>query len=304
MFLTYRTYRTVAAGAVALSLLLPGAVTAQQKAEPMASPLKLTAADCKSCHLKNHQEWEQSYHAKSVVSMQAGFKKYITTQEQAKGRPLNRHELMACIGCHAPAMRFASDGDFARLAQLVKTDQTAALAGLNVDCIACHALMGSGHPDQKPADEMAKQVFYGTIKNPVRSVHGNQYAPEMEKSEFCKSCHTYVTPAEMKVNADWDIVCTLTYDAWVAGPHGPRARQADIKQCQTCHMEKSDGKAANVAAAPARKVSGHLFPGWHDAAALQRAAEISLASKPGAKAGTAELVVTVDNKAGHRIPDT
>lgn len=297
---------------IRLAMLLFGlwgwnSVSAQEKAVPMASPLRVTANDCKACHLRNYQEWEQSFHSKTVVAIMAGFKKYITTQEQAKGRPLNRNELMGCLGCHAPAMRFASDDDFARVAQLVKTDQRDALAALNVDCIACHALFGSGHPDAKPPEEMEKQVYYSTIRNPVQTDHGSQYAASMENAAFCKNCHTYMTPADMKVSADWDIVCSLTYDAWAAGPYGPNAPAANRKECQGCHMEKQDGKAAEVEGlqTPTRKVSGHLFPGWHSAAWLQqRTAEISLATKPGATSGTVELVVTINNKAGHRIPDT
>ena len=290
---------------LALSLGARETAWAQQAAAPLASPLRPTASDCKTCHPRNFQEWEQSYHAKSVVAIHAGLKKYITTQEQAKGRPLNRNEVMGCLGCHAPAMRFASDDDFARLVQLVKTDQREALAGLSVDCLACHVLFASGHPETKPPETMDQQVYYGTIQTPVRSTHGSEYAPQMATSEFCKGCHTYVTPADMKIAADWDIVCSLTYDAWAAGPHGPNAPAADRKQCQECHMQKLDGAAAEVAGTtiPTRQVSSHRFPGWHDAAALQQAAELSLAIRPGA-GGSAELVVTIDNKAGHRMPDT
>ena len=228
-----------------VALFLAGFVSlgAQEKAAPMSNPLGITANDCKSCHPSHYQEWEQSFHAKSVVAIHAGFKKYITTQEQAKGRPLNRNELMGCLGCHAPAMRFARDDDFTRVAELVKTDQKEALAGLSVDCVACHALYGSGHPETKPPEGLDRQVFYGTVQDPMRAAHGAQYAPQMGTSEFCKSCHTYVTPADMKVTADWDIVCSLTYDAWADGPVGPKAPAADRKQCQTCHMEKQDGRA-------------------------------------------------------------
>jgi nitrate/TMAO reductase-like tetraheme cytochrome c subunit len=297
-------HRTILLAGMALLLLAFGVVSAQEKVEPMTSPLQLTANDCKSCHPRNYEEWDKSYHSKSVVAMHAGFKKYITTQEQARGRGLNRNELMACMGCHAPAMRFASDEEFARLAHLVKTDQKDALAGLSVDCLACHALYASGHPEVKPPEEMEKQTYYGPLKDAVKTVHGNQYAPEMEKSEFCKGCHTYVTPADMKVESDWDIICSLTYDAWAEGPHGLKAKKADQKQCQSCHMEKKEGKAADVAnvVIPTRQVANHSFPGWHDAANLNAATEISLAAKPAA--GALQVTVTINNKAGHRIPDT
>ncbi|MBI4456299.1 MAG: hypothetical protein HY644_10410 [Acidobacteria bacterium] len=297
---------TVYVAAVVLVPLICNRAWAQGKLGTMASPLKLTAGECKTCHPRYYQEWKQSYHARSVVAMQTGFKKYIITQELAKRRVLNRDELMGCLGCHAPVMRFAADEDLARLVQLVETDQRDALAGLNVDCVACHTLVASNHPEAKSAGKLGRQVYYGTIKNPVSAPHGTQYAAKMEKSEFCKPCHSYVTPADMKVDADWDIVCALTYDAWAAGPYGPKAKKAHLRECQSCHMEKKDGKAAEVASAtiPMRKVSSHLFPGWHDAAVLQRAVEIYVSSKRGTKIGTAELTVTIDNKAGHRFPDT
>lgn len=300
------TDRVVRQAMLLATLLIGSSAGAQQSATPMTSPLGVTANDCRACHLRTYQEWEQSYHAKSLVASHAGFKRYITTQEQAKGRPLNRDELMGCLGCHVPAMRFASDAEMTRLVELVKTDQRDAIAGLNVDCVACHALSGSGHPEVKPPAGMAQQVYYGTIQSPQGATHGTQYAAQMGTSEFCKNCHTYLTPADMKVNADWDIVCTLTYNNWAEGPYGTRAAAADRKQCQSCHMEKQDGKAAEVAGlqTPTRKVSSHLFPGWHNAAALQRATELSLSTRPGAAGGTVEVVVTIDNKAGHRIPDT
>ena len=298
--------RAVGLAVLALGLCSFDTVSAQEKAAPMASPLRPTAADCKACHPRNYQEWEQSFHAKSVVAIHAGFKKYLTTEEQAKGRPLNRNEILGCIGCHAPAMRFASDDDFTRLVQLVKTDQKEALAGLSVDCVACHALVGSGHPETKPPEGMDQQVYYGTIRNPVQTAHKSQYAPQMEKSDFCKNCHTYITPPDLKLTADWDIICTLTYDSWAAGPHGPTAPQADRKECQNCHMEKKDGMAAEGTGvqAPRRSVSSHAFPGWHDAGALARAAELTVATRPGTRSGALDLVVTIENKAGHRFPDT
>jgi cytochrome c553 len=237
--------------------------------------------------------------------MLAGFNRYITTQEQAKGRPLNREELMGCIGCHAPGMRFASDDEFARLASLVKANQRDALVGLSVDCVACHALHGSGHPETRPPDDLGQLVLHGPISNPLRTVHETQFTASMEKSEFCKGCHTYVRPAEMHVNADWDIVCSLTYDAWAAGPYGTNAGAAR-QECQTCHMEKKDGTAAAVPGlqVPTRRISSHLFPGWHNADWMQRAAALSLESRAGASAGAIELTVHIDNKAGHRFPDT
>ena len=290
-----------------LGLLVGSTVSAQQSTTPMTSPLGVTAEDCRTCHLRAYEEWEQSYHAKSLVASHGGLKKYITTEEQVKGRALNRDELMGCLGCHVPAMRFASDAEMNRLVELVKTDQLDALAGLSVDCATCHALHGSGQPEVRPPAAITEHVYYGTITNPVTTAaHGNQYAAQMGTSEFCKACHTYVTPADMKVNATWDIVCSLTYDTWAEGPHGTGVTTTDRQECQNCHMEKMDGMAAENAGVqvPARRVSSHLFPGWHDSGALQRATELSLTTRPGTASGTVELVVTIDNKAGHRIPDT
>ncbi|MBI4444543.1 MAG: hypothetical protein HY645_01435 [Acidobacteria bacterium] len=273
---------------------------------PLMSPLSPSVKTCQTCHPAHYEQWQQSYHSKSMVSIQAGFKKFITTQEQKKGRALNRNELMACVGCHAPAMRFAADEAFARLAHLVKTDQKQALENLSVDCISCHSLVVNGHSDQKPPQKIADYVFHSTIQNPLKTVHGNKYAAHMANSDFCKSCHTYVTPADMKISADWDIVCSLTFDAWAEGPHGLKAKAADQKQCQSCHMEKTKGKAAAIGrtSLPVRELSSHLFPGWHSSEALQKAAVITLDSKRDRKTGAAEIVVTIENRAGHRIPDT
>jgi len=288
------------------ALLVGSSAWAQQAAAPMTSPLGITANDCRACHSRHYQEWQQSFHSRSLVASHGGFKKYITDEERLKGRALTRDELMGCLGCHAPVMRFASDAEITRLVELVKTDQRDAIAGLSVDCITCHSLVASGSPEVRPtATALSQHVFHGTVQNPAGTPHGMQFNAQMGTSEFCKSCHTYVTPADMKVNADWDIVCSLTYDSWAEGPHGPSAPAADRQECQNCHMEKADGRAAEMPGVqtPNRRVSSHLFPGWHNAAALQRATELSVATRPGS-GGAVEVVVTINNKAGHRIPDT
>jgi hypothetical protein len=270
----------------------------------MAGPLT-AATECKTCHADIYDQWGQSYHAKTITAMMAGFSKYIKVVQEQKGK-VETSDLMGCLGCHAPGMRFASDDDLQWMATLVLDGQRDALSDISVDCVACHSLVGSGEPWTHPGETV---VAYGPIEDPVEAkdpqtgvvAHESVFSETMEKAEMCATCHTYVTPADIHVEGGtWDIVCSLTYDAWVEASTGAAAGN----QCQDCHMAAVDGFAAQIEGVelPQRAVPGHLFPGWHSDAMLQQATELTVEAAP--EGGNLLVTVMVNNKAGHRMPDT
>jgi hypothetical protein len=239
-----------------------------------------------------------------MTAMMAGFSKYIKFTRSQKGEAAPA-DLMACLGCHAPGMRFAADQELQWLETLVVDGQSAAVSDIGVDCVACHALVGSGEPWTHPGEPL---TVYGPLSDPVEAktsdaqvAHQSVFSAGMEKAEMCAACHTYVTPADIHLEgADWDVVCSLTYDAWQEAVEGKAAGN----QCQDCHMPKRDGFAAQMegVSLPQRAVPGHTFPGWHSMAQLESAAEMSLSAV--ADGGNLRVTVSIHNKAGHRMPDT
>lgn len=273
-------------------------------APKMTSPLT-AASECKSCHADIHDQWSQSYHAKTVTAMMGSFSKYIKYVREQKGEVASS-DLMGCLGCHAPGMRFADDDQLQWLATLVVEGQSSALSDIGVDCVACHVLAGSGEPWTHPGDTL---VVYGPLKDPVEAkdpqtgaiAHESVFSETMDKAEMCQACHTYITPDDIHVEGGtWDIVCSLTYDAWLDASTGAAAGN----QCQDCHMAAADGLAAQMegVALPRRAVPGHLFPGWHSDAMLQQATQLAVETK--VEGGNLLVTVAINNKAGHRIPDT
>ncbi|MBI2876411.1 MAG: hypothetical protein HYY20_05980, partial [Candidatus Tectomicrobia bacterium] len=116
---------------------------------------------CAKCHKRNFEEWKTSYHAQSVITMLGGFKKYIEETEKARGRFPNKEELMGCLGCHAPTLRFASEELVQKVGRLVVEGKKEELKDFNVECSYCHTAQVTGKPE--------KEVYYGPIENPIPS---------------------------------------------------------------------------------------------------------------------------------------
>ncbi|NUQ39266.1 MAG: hypothetical protein HUU23_16090 [Caldilineales bacterium] len=288
----------------------PPAATATPEPPPtptpapkMVSPLA-SASSCQECHGEIYDEWAQSYHSKTLTAMMGSFAKYIKYVQSEKGA-LTSADMMGCLGCHGPAMRFASEEEMLHLATLVVDGQKDAVSDIGVDCVSCHTLAASGEPWVHPEQPL---TVYGPLRDAVEAkggdgqlVHESVFSADMGKSEMCAACHTYITPDDIHVEGGtWDIVCSLTYDAWEVAAKG----KATGNQCQDCHMPKRDGFAAQVSGVtmPARAVPSHTFPGWHSDAKLAGATDMSLAAK--VEGGTLVVTVTIVSKVGHRMPDT
>lgn len=281
----------------------PAPQPSKTPAPKMAMPLS-SAKECGACHASIYEDWQKSYHSQTITAMMAAFAKYIGYVKTTKGS-VGTDDLMGCLGCHAPAMRFATDAELQNFATLVVDGQKDAVSNISVDCVACHTLVGSGKPWEKPAG--ATLTVFGTISDPIEAkmganvVHKSEFSQTMKTSEMCKTCHTYVTPKDLHVEkGTWDIVCSLTYDSWAASKTGKAAGT----ECQTCHMKAEAGTAVQIAGvtAPKRNVASHTFPGWHSDAMLAGATTMKIASKK--EGNDLVLTVTINSKAGHRMPDT
>ncbi|MBI4330829.1 MAG: hypothetical protein HY673_06085 [Chloroflexi bacterium] len=267
-------------------LALPGGKGVPRAAEPLVRDLAeldqlfVGPEGCAECHKRAFEEWKGSYHAQSLITMLGGFKKYIEETEKARGRFPTKEELMGCLECHAPRLRFASEELVQQVGRLVVEGKKEELKAFNVECSYCHTAQVTGKPE--------KEVYYGPIENPIPSIHFSQYAPGIKRAEFCQSCHQFYRPIP--------VYCSTVYESW------KKTRVSADKECQYCHMKAKDGPAAEMENAPPRVIHAHDFPGGHSPAILQEAIKLTLTAKQASP--KVAVTVGIKNLAGHQFPDT
>lgn len=268
-------------------LAFPSGKGAPRAAEPMAKDLTelnqlfVKPEACAECHKRAFEEWKSSYHSQALVTMLGGFKKYIEETEKARGRFPTKEELMGCLECHAPTLRFASEELVQQVGHMVVEGKKEELKAFNVECSYCHTVQATGKPE--------KEVYYGPIENPVAATHKSQYAPGMAKADFCQSCHqSFYQPLQ--------VYCSTVYDSW------KKTSVSAEKECQYCHMKSKDGTAADLENAPKRVVHAHDFPGGHFPSILQDAVKLNLTAKQASS--KVAVLVGIKNLAGHQFPDT
>lgn len=169
---------------------------------------------CGTCHKDQFQNWEKSFHAKSISK---GFlwQKEILTSE----------EYRSCFQCHSPLAETKSE-----LAVEFQTSEILnskshnfpkGISNPSILCASCHIRnqIRFGPPSRvQPANE-----------HPTNNLPHNGYIvkKEFESSEFCKSCHESKKDGVklagkrlMEVYSEWE--------------KSPFAKQGI--QCQNCHM--------------------------------------------------------------------
>lgn len=284
-----------------LALAVPPELTAKEAETIEQLVAMFDDAKCAECHDEIYQQWQQSWHAKAVVSSLGGISNFITIGLAKEwNKPLDRAQILKCLDCHAPAVNFASEKLAVKIGEMIVTalekkgstagDQAAAqLARLNVGCLACHNIKAISVARGLRGDPVAGAV-YGP--NGYDSAgHETIQSVELTRSVFCMQCHG-------KYNApDGETIQCNTLSGSYQNTY---YNLGGSKTCQDCHMKK-----------------GHLFPGGHDLATVKEGLGLEVqvteyqhlpGQVPGVKnpkAWVPSAVVTalVENKSGHRIPD-
>ncbi|RWX50734.1 Cytochrome c554 and c-prime, partial [Candidatus Electrothrix marina] len=79
---------------------------------------------CGECHSEIHKEWQQSWHAQSVISPGAikGIHNFfaIGLPKEWK-KPITKAEVMKCYDCHAPVIQYASEKLAVEIGEMVIT---------------------------------------------------------------------------------------------------------------------------------------------------------------------------------------
>lgn len=197
---------------------------------PLSPAELLDPEQCKSCHPQHHQEWSGSAHAYAAADpvFQAMQRRGLRETGGALGQQ--------CLECHDPiawAQRM-NPGRFEGAAE-----------GGGVTCFVCHVMsgdLGGTGGDPNP------MVLLAGVLDPIETTaHASAYSAlhdrfSKEPASVCDSCHR-VTQAE--------------WEASVYARPDPRARLT----CGGCHMSGRPGLAADIEAAPLRRIHDHRFVG-------------------------------------------
>ena len=265
---------------------------------------RISADECRLCHMEIYEQWAGSMHAKSSAindPIHRAFYKQVVGSPEAEDVRTKNGSYPVCLKCHAP-----------NAAQEMKTkldDVPAFSEGVN--CVSCHRLKefkGTRLPNGKlqlgidayvmaencqgpsgfPAsfEEHAAQATAGETENPhhqrpfvsidedVEMALPLEANPELLKtSAACLGCHD-------KRNNSHGVPLCSTGDEYVHGK--------THVSCQSCHMPISGGFA------------DHTMGGGHDEATLRRALIMKIETEK--QNDTIQTRVKIKNQQPHKVP--
>lgn len=290
---------------VAMLLLLPSAAFSATYAEGGSAKsidelAKLVDdSKCRTCHAAVYDEWKVTPHADPINLSLGGMSNFFEVGVKKEwSRKITKNEVMKCLDCHAPVVRFASEELAVKIADMiVKANNTKdpaekeslkkELAKLNVNCVGCHNLKATTI-DLGIRGEPKPGAVYG-VHGKKSPGHDTIKAVELSTALFCMQCHgVYDAPDGESIQCN---TLSESYQANYVSRGGSRT-------CQDCHIKE--------------KNRGHKMLGGRDLELVKEGigfnVEVTpyrhLPKAPDTK-WTPSAIVTVEltNNAGHRIPD-
>jgi hypothetical protein len=254
---------------------------------------------CRECHPSHYTEWSGSMHAYASDDP-------VFLAMNARGQRETQGKLGTfCVQCHAPvATMTGATKDGLNLASL-SADQK------GVTCYFCHSVEAVKGSHDDPLTLAGDGVMRGGLQDPLaNTAHKAAYSPLMDRAQtqsagVCGSCHDIVNPLGTPIER--------TFEEW----RGTVFSQPPVElTCGQCHMEGSQGLAADVSGAPTRTVHDHRMAGvdlaltsFPDTTAQKAAAQslldtsVQVALCVKGAAGTATIQVVLDNVGGgHSFP--
>ncbi|MBU4565364.1 MAG: cytochrome c family protein [Desulfarculus sp.] len=288
--------KVVLLGAAVAALSLCGAVWVwaaggQAPAQSLAELLeRYDSKRCQECHTEIYEQWSRSHHARSLMGLD-GFSfmsKYLRKGPLAVNKPQDATLAnFPCAKCHLPQLMSAGPKVAQELAEVIWRDDKAVVGRLNIGCLVCHQDKAVVHHRPEPG------VLYGPKALPehegeIKAVRKSSF---MASPAFCGQCHG------MGPNFEFTppVQCATLYGSYLNG----YVADGGSRTCLDCHMSGAD----------------HTFPpDFSDkeaTAKLYRAAlpmeveALPYTFHPGHKENAPQVVVgvTIQNRAGHRIPD-
>jgi hypothetical protein len=234
----------------------PAAPPQDPHAAAFAGSLYPAASECATCHPAQYEEWRYSSHAYAAISPM--FHKF----EQAINDLSQGTVGYFCMRCHSGV------GTTLGESRDLPLWQRSRVAREGVTCVSCHRVEESynkvnGERRILPGD-IHQPVYGGIGGDGVREVTANREAynvavapdqfglkihsrgiemTQIDKSEFCVSCHQVAVHPGIKLETVWD-----EYRASPALEKGTT--------CQDCHMSTRPGQASGYARGPAAVVNG------------------------------------------------
>ncbi len=256
---------------------------------------------CAQCHEQIYKEWQDSWHAKAIVSSLKGMRNFLTVGviQEWNGK-VNKTEVLKCLDCHAPAVNFASEKLAKEIGSLIvsafeEKDKPAGkraksqLAKLNVGCLSCHNIkINSVAPGLRGVPKT--NMVYGPT-GAKSDGHKTIRTDDLSRSAFCMQCHgIYKSPDGESIQCN-----TLS-----GSYQNTYMNLGGAKTCQECHMKK-----------------GHMFPGGHDLDTVKQGigfnveiakyrhlpGKIKGVKNPKNWVPSAVINAFIENKTGHRVPD-
>ena len=181
----------------------------------------VSAKTCSTCHPQYYDEWNGSMHRYSTsdpIWMLAN-----NSLQTSTGGRLGK----TCFQCHAP-LGFLT-GNTLPTFQFSELNDT---VREGVTCDLCHVL----RPPYVTTDQRIQynvapgRVRYGTLSNPISTIHEHGYDSEYDRSNVCRMCHDLI------VNK---VPVEITVTEWQNSPWGGMS-----VECQKCHMQTYTGIAA------------------------------------------------------------
>jgi Cytochrome c554 and c-prime len=256
---------------------------------------------CLACHSEHYREWSGSMHAYAADDP-------VFLAMNARGQRETSGALGDfCVKCHAPmAVQEGATRDGLNLAEVPQE-----LKG--VTCYFCHQVEDVEGTHNNALSLANDTTLRGSIEGAMSNdAHRSRYSARLDRSqrgsaELCGACHDVTNAAGVQLER--------TFAEWQASLFGKEVPEQQLT-CGQCHMTGRDGRAAEIAGAPQRRVHEHTFAGvdvaltpWPEMEA-QRAAiardldpailtELCVAPD----LGGARIDVTLDNfLVGHRWP--
>lgn len=198
--------------------------------------------NCLPCHAEQFKEWSGSMHAYAAEDP------VFIAMNKRMIRETNGASKDFCVSCHSPlAFKLGLTSDGTNLAEVPSS-----LRG--VTCYFCHAASAVSGTHNSPIELGNDDTLRGGIADPAKTMpHRGVYSrlhdrEAPESSTLCGACHDVVTPHGAHIER--------TFEEWKQSLYSKPGQLA----CGKCHMEGRDGRAAQVAGAPTRKVHDHKFP--------------------------------------------
>lgn len=260
-------------------------------------------SQCMECHEETHSQWKNSWHSKAVISSLKGMHNFIAIGLKKEwNTPLTKAQVMKCLDCHAPTVKYASEELAVEIGNLIVTAHKMKgtkqgdaakkeLAKLNVGCLSCHNIK-AGAVARGLHGEPTPGMIYGPEGEDADDAHETEELVDITRSSFCMQCHGKYKAADGET-----IQCNTLSGSY----QNSYIAQGGSQTCQDCHMKK-----------------GHTFPGGHDLDVVKEGLGLQVEIVPyGHLPGTlkkkvkdpkkwipsAVVNVFIANKTGHRIPD-